>query len=275
MSLLSIQKDYKSGDILLEADLDAFIASIETFLNTTKLNNDNIAATSITGSTKLAAASVSSGKLSSNAASSDKIEASAVTLSKLTSSLLSFFCPAGITMAYGGTSAPTGWLLCDGSAVSRTTYADLFTVIGETHGSGDGSTTFNLPDYRGRFLRMVDGDAGRDPNKAARTIMATGGAAGNSAGSVQADSYKAHNHSPSDSGHTHTAEQETAGGGSTLFSSDFDPFFPGTPTVNTSAGVGASYTGPIDAATTGISLQNSGGDETRPLNANVNWIIRT
>ena len=51
---------------------------------------------------------------------------------------------------YGGASAPAGWLLCDGSAVSRTTYASLFAVLGTSYGAGDGSTTFNLPDGRGR-----------------------------------------------------------------------------------------------------------------------------
>ena len=58
--------------------------------------------------------------------------------------------PTGALHIYGGTTAPTGWLLCDGSAVSRATYADLFGAIGTNFGSGDGSTTFNLPDMRGR-----------------------------------------------------------------------------------------------------------------------------
>jgi microcystin-dependent protein len=58
------------------------------------------------------------------------------------------FSPVGMLSPYGGTSAPSGWLLCDGSAVSRTTYSDLFGVIGTTYGVGDGSTTFNLPDMR-------------------------------------------------------------------------------------------------------------------------------
>jgi microcystin-dependent protein len=57
----------------------------------------------------------------------------------------------GIIAPYGGTTAPTGWLLCDGTAVDRTTYATLFAVIGTTYGAGNGSTTFNLPDMRGRF----------------------------------------------------------------------------------------------------------------------------
>ncbi len=58
--------------------------------------------------------------------------------------------PAGVIMDYGGSSVPTGWLECDGSAVSRTTYAGLFTAIATTWGTGDGSTTFNIPDFRGR-----------------------------------------------------------------------------------------------------------------------------
>ena len=53
--------------------------------------------------------------------------------------------PIGTQVAYGGTVPPTGWLICDGSAVSRTTYAELFKVIGTSYGEGDGSTTFNLP----------------------------------------------------------------------------------------------------------------------------------
>lgn len=59
--------------------------------------------------------------------------------------------PAGVISAYGGATAPYGWLLCDGSAVSRTTYATLYAAIGTTYGAGDGATTFNLPDLRGKF----------------------------------------------------------------------------------------------------------------------------
>ena len=67
--------------------------------------------------------------------------------------------PPGAVIPYAGKSAPYGWLICDGSAVSRTTYADLFEVIGTTFGSGDGSTTFNLPDLRGRVAVGVDSDS--------------------------------------------------------------------------------------------------------------------
>jgi microcystin-dependent protein len=58
----------------------------------------------------------------------------------------------GTVLDFAGAVAPAGWLLCDGSSVSRTTYANLFSVIGTTHGSGDGSTTFSLPDGRGRVI---------------------------------------------------------------------------------------------------------------------------
>jgi hypothetical protein len=59
-------------------------------------------------------------------------------------------CRPGMVAAYAGSSAPSGWLLCDGTAVSRTTYSALFAAIGTSYGAGDGSTTFNLPDLRGR-----------------------------------------------------------------------------------------------------------------------------
>lgn len=64
--------------------------------------------------------------------------------------------PIGTQVAYGGTVPPTGWLICDGSAVSRTTYAELFKVIGTSYGAGDGSTTFNLPNKKGRLSAGYD-----------------------------------------------------------------------------------------------------------------------
>jgi microcystin-dependent protein len=61
------------------------------------------------------------------------------------------YVPTGGMMMWGTATAPTGYLLCDGSAVSRTTYSALFAVLGTAYGSGDGSTTFNVPDFRDRF----------------------------------------------------------------------------------------------------------------------------
>ena len=60
--------------------------------------------------------------------------------------------PAGVVITYAGSTAPEGWLLCDGSAVSRDTYATLFDIIGTAYGVGDGSTTFNVPNLSGRVV---------------------------------------------------------------------------------------------------------------------------
>ena len=58
--------------------------------------------------------------------------------------------PKGLISIFGGAAAPTGWLICDGAAISRTTYAALFTAIGTAYGTGDGSTTFNVPNLKGK-----------------------------------------------------------------------------------------------------------------------------
>lgn len=73
--------------------------------------------------------------------------------------------PPGIISPYAGTSEPSGWLFCAGQAVSRTTYAALFAVISTTYGSGDGSTTFNLPDLRGRVVAGKDDMNGTSANR--------------------------------------------------------------------------------------------------------------
>lgn len=65
---------------------------------------------------------------------------------------LAVVCPLGAVLPYAGATAPTGWALCNGAAVSRTTYAELFALIGTTYGAGDTTTTFNLPDLRSRFV---------------------------------------------------------------------------------------------------------------------------
>lgn len=80
--------------------------------------------------------------------------------------------PTGSVIPYAGESAPDGWLLCDGAAVSRTTYAALFAVIGTTFGSGDGSTTFNLPDLRGRVAVGVTSDANLGQTEGATSYTA-------------------------------------------------------------------------------------------------------
>lgn len=80
--------------------------------------------------------------------------------------------PVGTVLAFAGSTTPDGWLLCDGSAVSRTTYADLYAVIGDTYGDGDGSTTFNLPDMSDKFIQ---GNATSGTVKTAGLPNITGG----------------------------------------------------------------------------------------------------
>ena len=73
--------------------------------------------------------------------------------------------PTGVMYPYGGSTAPTNFLLCDGDAVSRSTYSALFTAIGTSFGVGDGSTTFNLPDMRGRVPLGLDNLGGTSANR--------------------------------------------------------------------------------------------------------------
>jgi len=116
------------------------------------------------------------------------------------------FIPAGAMMPYAGTSAPSGWLLCDGSAVSRTTYATLFALVSTTYGVGDGSTTFNLPDLRGRTFIGLDNLGGTPKN------IVTDANADSLGGEVGTET-----HTLSESempAHTHTiATQTTTNGG--------------------------------------------------------------
>lgn len=78
---------------------------------------------------------------------------------------IGIYSPTGMVVSFAGSTAPTGWLLCYGQNVSRTTYADLFAVISTTYGSGDGSTTFTLPDLRGRVVAGQDDMGGSSANR--------------------------------------------------------------------------------------------------------------
>ena len=121
------------------------------------LTHTTLPATDITG----ALAVTNGGTGLTSAGSSNQVlttDGSSFSLAQLTSSNLTTatanaLTPTGTIITFGGTSAPSGYLACDGTAVSRTTYSALFTAISTTWGTGDGSTTFNVPDLRGAFLR--------------------------------------------------------------------------------------------------------------------------
>jgi microcystin-dependent protein len=102
--------------------------------------------------------------------------------------------PVGTIIMYAGTGTPPGrYLEFSETPVSRSTYSGLYAVIGTAWGSGDGSTTFNIPPP-GLFFRVVDGGSGNDPDAASRTAIATGGNTGDNVGSFQDDGFKSHTH---------------------------------------------------------------------------------
>lgn len=198
------------------------------------------------------------------------IAAGSITAEQLSSAISGTFVQTGSILPWAAAGTlPTGYLECTGAAVSRTTYAELFAVIGTTYGSGDGSTTFNLPDYRGMFLRGLAGDATTDPDKTTRTDRGDG-TGGNVVGSRQGDATRAHTHSAgtlataSAGNHSHT--YGNAGGSSQVNSSAVNLSVADLDTGTTSTA--GAHTHDITGATA-----STGGNETRPTNVYVRWII--
>lgn len=142
--------------------------------------------------------------------------------------------PVGAVMDYAGSSAPSGWLLCYGQNISRTTYAALFTAIGVTYGVGDGSTTFTLPDLRGRVVAGKDDMGGSSANRLTDqtggldgdTLGDTGGAETHTLTTAQMPAHTHTGTTASDGAHTHTVARQLdgaaaagTGGTATIFTS--------------------------------------------------------
>jgi len=150
----------------------------------------------------------------------------------------------GFISAFGGVNVPTGYLSCNGAAISRTTYADLFAAIGTTWGVGDGSTTFNTPDLRDDFIRGASGTL--------------------TVGTKQSGQLGAHTHTGTTSttgAHTHTVPDGATGGGAGAQN--------GPPTggsFNTGSSGNHSHT---------FTTDSTGGAETRPRNGVVLFVIKT
>jgi len=195
----------------------------------------------------------------------------AITYAKLAPSAQTATVPPGAVIAFDGSVAPAGWLFCDGSAVSRTTYSALFGVIGINHGSGDGTSTFNLPDYRGRFLRGQDQGTGRDPNAGTRGAMNSGGNVGDAIGSVEggATALPVNPFSTSPSGaHTHQYLRPARTGGDQS-GSNWVPWVIAADQYGTTG----QPEGTADGAHT-HTIDKGGDNETRPVNASVNYLIK-
>lgn len=153
----------------------------------------------------------------------------------------------GTVSAFAMPTAPEGWLVCDGSAVSRTDYADLFATIGTVWGRGDQLTTFNLPDLRGEFVRGFDDDRGVDEGR----VFA----------SVQQDALAEHYHLE---GYASSAASHAASYGSEI----------GGKTRQTTDGNGMDFNDHAKTSGPRISDASIGGNETRPRNVAMTYAIK-
>ncbi len=155
--------------------------------------------------------------------------------------------PVGTIFPFAGPPdrVPEGWMLCNGQEVSRAEYPALFEIIGTLWGDGNGHSTFNLPDLRGQFLRGADMGAKIDPDASGRKTL-RGGVVGDRAGSYQADEFRSHFH------YAYVPHDQYGSGDDFATTSTDDPdesFYP-------------------------YLTSETGGKETRPKNASVNYIIK-
>jgi microcystin-dependent protein len=164
--------------------------------------------------------------------------------------------PTGSVHLMAGNNVPSGYLKCNGQAVSQTTYAALYLIIGATYGQT--ATTFNLPDLRGEFVRGWDDSRGVD--------------SGRNFGSAQSDQNQQHNHSASatssvtDPGHFHDVPYSNSDSGDGVIEESGTGFSGVEPTNSATTGISVS---------TSVSIANSGGSEARPRNIAMMYVIKT
>mgnify|MGYP000992274783 CR=1 FL=1 len=181
--------------------------------------------------------------------------------------------PPGIISAYISNTAPTGYLLCDGTAVSRSTYATLFAIIGTTYGAGDGSTTFNVPNLKGKVaVGKNSSDTEFD------TLAETGGAKTHTLTTAEMPTHNhtvsdpSHAHGVYDPGHSHRVSYVGTSGSYGWLDSAHASSSGNAYTSGSGTGIG------IYGATTGITLANAGSgsahNNIQPYLV-VNYIIKT
>jgi len=186
--------------------------------------------------------------------------------------------PVGSIQAFAGANAPTGWLLCDGSAVSRGDYSDLFSTIGTSYGSGNGATTFNLPDLRGRVPAGKDNMGGTAANRLTSSYF--GGTATNLGASGGSESHQLTeaqlaSHTHTQNAHSHSVE--SPGGHS--WGANFGGLSGGATFTFSPSGVWAGVYGGQNLTAMGVTAtnQNTGGNgahnNTQPTLI-VNYIIK-
>ena len=179
--------------------------------------------------------------------------------------------PMGAITAYATNTVPAGWLLCNGQAVSRTTYADLFTTIGTIYGVGDGTTTFNVPDLRNEFIRGLGGSNVLGTKYVASLACTQSGGGltsglessshthGFTTGGVSANA--THSHSITDPGHTHSLNSGGANAGNGAFADA---------TFRNNIDTGSKQTG---IGIVGTNTDHTHSGTTAGVNANHNHVV--
>ena len=147
----------------------------------TNLGLGALAVLSTVGASEITDGAVGTAEIADGAVTTAKVADGSITAAKLATGAVPSSVPAGSVMPYAGSTEPSGWLFCFGQNVSRATYADLFAVVGTTYGAGDGSTTFGLPDIRGRVVAGQDDMGGTSAN---RLTNQTGGLDGDILGAT-------------------------------------------------------------------------------------------
>jgi len=177
MGVLDTTYTFTATDVVTSAKLNNVIDQT-TFTSSAIATGNNTLAVTTSGQLKVNSSGITANELANDSVTTVKILDNNVTQAKTNNSLV----PTGAFMPFAMTTAPTGWLKANGAAISRTgIYANLFAAIGTTFGVGDNSSTFNLPDLRGQFIRSWADDG--ITYDSGRTF-----------GTTQADDLKSHNH---------------------------------------------------------------------------------
>ena len=163
MAVLSTGQSFASGDQVTAQKLIDIVG--QAYFTSAADTTDNSTLTLGSSKLKVADAGITATQLATDAVITAKIQDGAVTAAKLDPAAVSVLMPTGSIMSFAGASAPTGYLLCDGAAISRSTYSTLFGVLATTYGSGDGSSTYNIPDLRGRVIAGQDDMGGASANR--------------------------------------------------------------------------------------------------------------
>ncbi len=268
----------QSGDITGTSDVSVISKIQNVTLNITSLTSSDYLKFNGTSwvNSQLPSQSVTlSGDVSGNMSASivDKIKSVLISFSSLTTGDFLVYNGtawinqaktnsvfAGEVITTAAPTCPTGTLLANGAQYTKTTYAELYATIVCTYGCPSG-TTFNVPDYRGYFLRMTDIGTANDPDSGTRTAQAAGANTGDNVGSRQASAYGSHSHQ------TYTGIDNANGG----FTGQGGATTAG---IWSTGGAGNLTVNQVGSLANTMQVTASGGNETRPRNVYVNYCIR-